>query len=280
MKLSRILIVCAGLGLLWLSSCKAPQDVAYFQNQETVIAIAQQDQFKLQPGDKLNIIVKAKDPMVSDLFNLPNYSQRIGTSSSTSSASGATSQIYKGVASDGVSSYTVTPEGMIDFPVLGMLKVEGMTRSELAGFIKGELIGRDLVKDPTVIVEFLNTGINVLGAVRSPGRYEINLDSYTLLEALAVAGDLQIGGKRDNIKVLREEDGSIHVYTVDITDLKKAASSPAFYLHPNDVIYVEPNDMMKRSATVNGNNALSTSFWISVASLITTAVTTIGVFVK
>lgn len=280
MKLSRILLVCAGTALLMLSSCKAPQNIAYFQNEEMIFPIAQQEQFKLQPGDKLNIIVKAKDPMVSELFNLPTYSQKLGTSSSTNSASGATSQIYRGVMSDGVSSYTVTPQGMIDFPVLGMLKVAGMTRSELAGFIKGELVGRDLVKDPTVIVEFLNTGINVLGAVNTPGRYEVNVDSYTLLEALSVAGDLQIGGQRENIKVLREEDGSIRVYTIDITDLKKAAESPAFYLRPNDVVYVEPNDMMKRSSTINGNNALSTSFWISVASLVTTAVTTIGVFVK
>lgn len=280
MKVSKILAVSAGVCMLWMTSCKAPQEIAYFQNPETVIAIAQQDQFKLQPGDKLNIIVKSKDPVVSDLFNLPNYSQRLGVSSSSSSASGATSQLYKGVSSDGVSSYTVSPQGMIDFPVLGMLKVEGMTRSELAGFIKGELVGRDLVKDPTVIVEFLNTGINVLGAVNKPGRYEVNVDSYTLLEALAVAGDMQIGGQRKNIKVLREVGGQIQVYTIDITDLKKAASSPAFYLRPNDVVYVEPNDMMKRSSTVNGNNALSTSFWISVASLVTTAVTTIGVFVK
>ncbi|MDE6006718.1 MAG: polysaccharide biosynthesis/export family protein [Muribaculaceae bacterium] len=280
MKLSRILLVCAGTALLMLSSCKAPQNIAYFQNEEMIFPIAQQEQFKLQPGDKLNIIVKAKDPMVSELFNLPTYSQRLGASSSTSSASGATSQVYRGAMADGVSSYTVTPQGMIDFPVLGMLKVAGMTRAELAGFIKGELVGRDLVKDPTVIVEFLNTGINVLGAVNTPGRYEVNADSYTLLEALAVAGDLQIGGQRENIKVLREEDGSIRVYTIDITDLKKAAGSPAFYLRPNDVVYVEPNDMMKRSSTINGNNALSTSFWISVASLVTTAVTTIGVFVK
>lgn len=280
MRISNILISVALGGMLFLSSCKTPQNVAYFQNPETVVDVLSQQPIRLVPGDKLSIVVKSKDPMVSDLFNLPIYSQRVGTSGGTTNATGAQTQLYRATPSESTSAYTVSPEGVIDFPVLGNIKVTGMTRSELAAFIKGELMGRDLVKDPTVTVEFLNTGVNILGAVTNPGRYEINTDDYTLLEALAVAGDLTVGGQRENVKVLREENGQIKVYTVDLTDLKKTASSPVYYLRQNDVVYVEPNDMLKRNSTVNGNSALSVSFWISVASLITTAVTTIGVFVK
>lgn len=262
-----------------MASCSAPKDVAYFQNEETIINEIKSQPIKVRPGDKLAIVVKSKDAGVSSLFNLPVYSTRLD-SYGNGSGSPTTSLEYRPSGTDGIASYTVSPDGYIDFPVLGKLKIEGMTRSEVAGFVKGELMGRDLLKDPTVSVEFINSGINVMGEVVKPGRYDINLDKINVIEALSLAGDLTINGMRKNVKVLREEGGSIHVYTLDLTDLKSTAKSPAYYLQQNDVVYVEPNDNRKRQSTVNGNNALSTSFWISVASLVTTAVTTIGVFVK
>ena len=155
-----------------------------------------------------------------------------------------------------------------------------MTRAELAGYIKGELMGRELVKDPTVVVEFLSSGINVIGEVNRPGRYDLNRDDLNILEALSLAGDLSITGQRKNVKVIRVEDGQVNTYTLDLTDAGSLMKNPAFYLQQDDVIYVEPNNMRKRQTTVNGNNALSTGFWISVASLITSAVTTIGVFIN
>lgn len=273
---------CAALmamALLSVTGCKAPQDVSYFQDTESIINIAGRQPITVRPEDKLSIVVKSKDPAVSDLFNLPVYSQRVGVGGA-SVGNGTVSRDYKPTSTDGISTYTVDPSGCIDFPLLGKLKVAGMSRSEVAAFIKGELMGRDLVKDPTVTVEFINAGINMIGEVNSPGRYELNADHINVLEAIALAGDLSIAGRRDNVRVLREEDGQIKVYTLDLTNLKNTASSPAYYLRQNDVVYVEPNDMRKRQSTVNGNNALSTSFWISVASLITTAVTTVGVFVN
>ena len=144
-----------------------------------------------------------------------------------------------------------------------------MTRSEVAGFIKGELMGRDLVKDPTVTVEFLNTGVSVMGEVLAPGRYDMNRDNITILEALSLAGDLTIQGKRDNVMVIREEDGQLKTYRVDLTNGQQLMSSPAFYLKQDDIVYVEPNGVRKRQTTVNGNTALSASFWVSVASLLT-----------
>lgn len=275
----KILGIIAGVAAMLLASCSAPKNVTYFQNEETLINLANQQPIKVRPEDKLSVVVKSKDPGVSDLFNLPVYTQRVGTGS-LSASNGTVTRDYRPAATDGASIYTVDPAGYIDFPILGKLKIAGMTRSEVAGFIKGELIGRDLVKDPTVTVEFLNTGINMLGEVNAPGRYEINKDHLTVLEAISMAGDLTLAGQRENVKVLRKENDNMKVYQLDLTDLNKVAQSPAFYLQQDDIIYVEPNDMRKRQSTINGANALSTGFWISVASLITTAVTTVGVFVN
>ena len=280
MNLKKIFGIAAlAVVMMTLTSCKVPQKVAYFQDAESIINVANVSPIKIRPEDKLQIVVKSKDPEVSDLFNLPIYSQRVGTGTTMTDA-GTTSRLYRQSSNDGLATYTVDKQGDIDFPVLGKLHIAGMTRSELCGYIKGELTGRNLVKDPVVTVEFLNTGVNMIGMLKNPGRYEINSDHLTLIEAIALAGDLTLGGRRDNVKVLREENGDIRVYTVDLTDLKGASASPVYYLQQNDVVYVEPNDMVKRQTTVNGNNALSTSFWISVASLVTTAVTTIGVFVN
>lgn len=273
-----MLMVTVGAGFL-LTGCGTPKNITYFQNEESIVQMAQANPIKLKADDKLSIVVKSKDPAVSDLFNLGIYTSRYGTNGSQV-ISGSQVKSFRPGSNDGVSYYTVDPQGCIDFPVLGSLKVAGMTRSELSGFIKGELMGRELVKDPTVTVEFVNTGINVMGEVMAPGRYDINRDHLTVLDALSLAGDLTINGRRENVKVLREENGQTKVYTLDLTDLNKLVKSPAYSLQQNDVVYVEPNDFRKRQTTVNGNNALSTGFWISVASLITSAVTTIGVFVN
>lgn len=271
----------AGMAVLVMTGCSVPKDVAYFQDIDatTVLESAQRAPIKVKPGDKLSIVVKSKDPALSALFNLPVYSSRIGQGGSTN-GSNAELRSYTGGQSESVASYTVTPDGEIDFPVLGYIKVGGMTRSELAGYIKGELMGRELVKDPTVVVEFLSSGINVIGEVSRPGRYDLNRDDLNILEALSLAGDLTITGQRKNVKVIRVENGQVNTYSLDLTDAGSLMKNPAFYLQQDDVIYVEPNNMKKRQTTVNGNNALSTGFWISVASLITSAVTTIGVFIN
>lgn len=273
----------AGLALLSIAatSCTVPKKVAYFQDvtDATVIQLAEERQLKVKPEDKLAIVVKTKDGAISDLFNLPVMANRIGTNGSVNGTS-ATFRNNLPDSSEGIATYTVDKDGNIDFPVLGRLHIAGMTRAEVAGFVKGELMGRDLVKDPTVIVEFLSTGISVLGEVHVPGRYDVNKDHITILEALALAGDATIDGQRENVKVLRQQDGKIVSYTLDLTDTKQLANSPAFYLEQGDVVYVEPNKMKKRSTTVNGNNALNVSFWITAASLLTSIVTTIVVLTK
>lgn len=254
-----------------ISSCSTPKNVTYFQNVENadiIETIAQNKNITVQPHDKLSIVVTSKDPELAQLFNLNIFTSN---TSQIKGFNGGSLREYNLSANQGISVYTVTPEGTIDFPVLGQIKIEGMTRNEVAAFIKGELIGKDLLKDPVVTVEFLNTGFSVLGDVNRPGRFDLNTDVLTIVEAIALAGDLSIQGKRENVLVMRRDGDEIKTYRVDLTDSDKLMKSPVFYMKQGDVIYVEPNDIRKRQTISNGNNVTNISFWISVASLLTTA---------
>ena len=126
-----------------------------------------------------------------------------------------------------------------------------------------------LVKDPVVTVEFLNLYISVMGEVNNPGQFSIDRDRLTVLDALSMAGDLTIYGNRSKVMVLRQEGDVQRVYGINLTSGEHVYTSPAYYLQQNDVVYVEPNNMKARQSTVNGNNVRSTSFWISLASLLT-----------
>lgn len=245
---------------LLLGSCGSTQKVPYFQDIQPYDSLrhVKPHVITFQPGDKVSIVVNSKDPKLSDLFNLPMMAYRIGQGSTI--ISNYNSQ---------VSLYTVDTNGDIDFPVVGRIHIGGETREQTAALIKGILIGRDLLKDPVVTVEFGNLYFSVLGEVSRPGQYSIDRDQITLLDAISKAGDLTIYGKRDSVTVLREVDGAQKAYKVDLTSWKDLASSPAYYIKQNDVIYVTPNDTRARQSTVNGNNVRSTSFWISLASLMT-----------
>lgn len=266
------------LAVVFLTSCRTPKDVTYFQDiSENIISPSTPGQIKIEPNDKLWIMVKTMDPNVSALFNLVTTTDRVSDINSITSGSGS---LRTPTATAGLSSYTVSPEGYIDFPILGTLNVKGMTRNELAAFIKGEIVGRDLAKDPVVTVEFVNMGVSILGEVARPGLYDINKDQINILEAIAMAGDLTIQGKRENIALIRESEDGVRTYRVDITNFKELSESPAFYLKQGDIIYIEPIDIKKRQTTNNGNNLYTTGFWISLASLLTSVVTTIAVLIK
>lgn len=243
------------------ASCGTSQKVLYFQNSQDGqgIALPEAKDITICPKDKISIIVKSRDYNLSNLFNLPYFTQRVGTSVEAVSSNGYT---------QGIAGYLVDDSGCIDFPVLGTIKVEGMTRGQLQQYLRNRLISEDLVKDPTIVVDFMNLRISVMGEVNAPGRYAIDHDQFTVLDAISAAGDLTIYGNRNNIKVLRTEDGKKFTYNVDISSLDSLAVSNAYYLKQNDVVYVEPNRVRSRQSTVNGNNILSASFWISVASLV------------
>jgi polysaccharide export outer membrane protein len=267
MKIRRLIAVLA-FGAL-LSSCATPK-VAYFSDMApgTEEQILNRMDIKVQPDDKISILVKSRDPLLVDLFNLPIVSRQIGTSAYTSGQS------------MGISGYTVDQEGNIDFPVLGKVHVEGMTREEIATKIKNELINNDQVKDPVVTVEFMNLTVSVLGEVTKPGRFSIDRDKITLMDAISMAGDLTIFGKRDGVMVVREDGDKRILYKVDLSSAADLYTSPVFYLQQNDIVYVEPNSMRARQSTVNGNNVRSSSFWISLTSLLTTVITTILLIVS
>ncbi len=134
--------------------------------------------------------------------------------------------------------------------------------------LQKRLVSEKLLTDAIVTVEFLNATVSVLGDVSSPGEYVIDKENLTIWQAIAKAGDLNITGKRNNVLVVREENGQDRAYRIDLTDTEAAMQSPAYYLQQNDIVYVEPNDMKKRNAVVNGNNVLTVSFWMSAASFV------------
>jgi len=231
------------------------QDAASGLRKETADSI----QITAMQGDKISIVVNSKDPELADMFNLPVMTHRIGQPMND-----AYSQNQQ------VSSYTVDSEGDIDFPVLGKIRVAGLKREQIATVVKNELVERNLVKDAVVIVEFMNMGVSVMGEVNRPGRFGIDRDCVTLLDALSMAGDLTIYGRRENILVIRRENGVETFYRVNLCDSETLYSSPVYYLRQNDVVYVEPNEVRARQSTVNGNNVRTASFWMSLASVLAT----------
>lgn len=245
------------IALVSLVSCSAPRKIAYFKDTDSVVpSVAPKKEIIIQPGDAISIIVNCPTSKLTSLFNLPMVSKRMGQDSDDVT-----------VSSNQTMGYNVGMDGYIDFPVLGRIMVAGKTREQIARMIKEELIEREQASEVVVTVDFLNLTYQVLGEVTRPGRFAITKDGVTVTDAIAAAGDLTIFGKRDNIKVLRNEGGYERTYQIDLCSAASLYSSPAYYLQQNDVIYVEPNNVRKRQSTVNGNNVRSTSFWMSLASL-------------
>lgn len=255
------LLLC---GTVFLSSCNATQEVTYFQDLKpgvSQITLSEAPGITIQPEDRISIIVSSRDPQLAALFNLPNVSHNASQVSQNSSGG-------NNASSQGILSYTVDAQGNIDFPVLGSIHVAGKSRKAIEAEIKNLLLQKNLIKDPIVTVEYMNLAITVMGEVSRPGRYSIDRDHLTLLDALGMAGDLTIYGKRDKVKVLREESGVQHVYNVNLCSGEQVYTSPAYYLRQNDVVYVEPNNMRARQSTVNGNTVRTPSFWMSLASFL------------
>jgi polysaccharide export outer membrane protein len=257
---------------LMFSSCDMSKQIVYFQDvKEYQPATGSEGQvapeIRLRPEDKISIIVNSKVPELSALFNLPYTARMLGSTSESLSNN-----------NQGFSGYIVKSDGTIDFPVLGTVQAAGKTRDELSAYIKSELINRNLVNDPVVTVEFVNLQFAVMGEVKTPGTYNITRDHLTLLDALSMAGDLSINGKRENVLVLRPDaSGKLVGYTVDLRSHDDVIHSPAYYIHQNDYIYVEPNRKRANESTVNANTLESASFWISVVSMVASLATVVSV---
>lgn len=249
------------LGAALLTSCKTPQNITYLQDVNVNVPIQTQGDgyIRFQPGDKLSIYVHSRDEKLMHLFNL------VQTTNTTQSSNN----------SGRLHAYTVDRNGDIDFPVLGPVMVQGFTRTEVAQFIKTRLVKENLCNDAVVIVNFYDMNFSVLGTVSNAGVKQITKDKITLLEALAMASDLQIDGKRQNVLVMRQEGDTQVPYRVDLTSAESIYNSPVYYIRQNDIVYVEPNDKRKRNSTVMSSTAYQPGFWfgmigslISVGSLI------------
>lgn len=258
--------VCLLTALLY--SCSTPKDIAYFQDAAALngMALQMEQQFRLRPEDKINIIVNSSNPLLEQQFTLTAK-----TSGNSSLGADVKPEITAGGVSGGngmLLAYTVDEQGTIDFPLLGKIRVEGMTRGEVASYIKGRLVERELVSEPIVTVEYVNLSVNVLGEVGKPGNVPITKDHFTIVDALSRAGDMNINGNRRAVMVNRNVDGVNEVYYIDMTNMQQALLSPAYYLQQNDLVYVVPNNKKKRESTDMGNTFHSPYIWLSIASLL------------
>ena len=260
--------VLATFAMVLLASCGTPKNIAYFQDvrNDTVLSIEEASPIRLKPTDQISVIVNALDGTVAAMFNLPYYTRRIGETQTLTSTAGTGSSL---TASNSISGYTLDTQGNIDFPVIGKIKLVGKTREEAENYIKELLVESKQIKDPVVTVEFINLGFSVLGEVTRPGRFKIDRDYFTLLDAIGLAGDLTINGQRENVTVIRHDGEEEHIYKINILNTRQLYTSPAYYIQQGDIIYVTPNDRRMRDSTVNGNNIRSSSFWISLGSLLT-----------
>jgi polysaccharide biosynthesis/export protein len=263
LKVSLIAIIIA----LAFTSCNTTRKIVYLQDiaQKPIQKVTEND-IVSQDKDNISIIVSSKDPQLAAMFNLPRVSNYAGTATGSSGSTSATN-IFQ--TNGDIASYTVDNEGNIDFPVLGKIHVEGMTKYQISSLIKDSLIKRNLILDPVVTVNFLNLHISVLGEVSHPGQISIDRDQINLLEAISKSGDLTIYGRRDSVLVIREENGQRTTYDVDLRT-NKLFDSPVYNLKQNDIIYVRPNSTRAGQSTVNDNNVKSVSLWLSIASFLTT----------
>lgn len=242
-------ILCLFAGIILVSSCATQKNISYLQNLQPGVDIyTQQDgDIRLQPGDRLRITVFSMDRELTSLFNL------------TEGQSGSSSSSQRNY-------YTVRHDGTVEIPTLGPVNVLGLTREEVADRVQFELVRSKLLLDPTVIVEFYDLAFYTLGEVSSPGRKVIPSDRITLLEALALSGDLSIVGQRENILVLRTVDGVQTPYVVNLIDSDSLYSSPVYFIRQNDIIYVEPNPKKAAQAYANASTFQTVGFWFSLPS--------------
>jgi polysaccharide export outer membrane protein len=246
-----------------LFSCASRKDVVYFQNIDNLSAAANKNSYeiKIQPDDLLMIIVSAEDPESAIPFNLSTVN--LSTNNNLNSVRGQETIQY----------YLVNANGTIDFPTLGKLNVGGLSKSEVLEMMKSKI--SKYINNPIVNLRIMNFKVSVQGEVTAPGTYTITSERVTLIEALGLARDLTIYGKRNNILIIREVNG---VKSYNRVDISKAdfINSSFYYLSQNDVVYVEPNNVKINGAAVGPN----TGVFISIAGILISLITLIATRIK
>ena len=242
--------------LFFLSSCVSKKDLIYLQFDEIDQSKVSNDyQLTFKPDDLLQIIISSKDLKASIPFNLPVF------------ASSASSGNAQGVPK--LQSYLIDGSGVVEFPVLGRLKLGGLTRIEGIELIKQRLYPKYL-KDPIVNILITNFKVTVIGDVKQPKVFQIDNERVTIFDAIGMAGDLNISGERENVTVIREEFDKKSKYIVDLRS-NNIMTSPVYYLQQNDVIYIQQNNARIQDAAYTRNTGL----FISLASVLISLITII-----
>ena len=251
-----ISLAVAALALMVSCNPNTYKNINYMQDvsEDTSMEMTINQGIIIQPQDQLSIIVASRDPKLASQFN--NTISQFITGSEIGGSAGQ----------QRVTGYVVDNEGYINFPALGQIKVAGMNRWDLQRKIEEDLATTGMLRDARVTVEFMNFRISVLGEVASPGTYTITGDKITIFQALALARDLTIYGCRDNVRVVREQNGERQIYVMDLRE-SDIFKSPAYYLQQNDVVYVTPNNVRAGQSTINENYFKSGAFWVSLGSI-------------
>lgn len=255
----------ASIMTLILASCSSYKQVPYLQNPNLINAIEEVQPLydaKIMPKDLLTITVNTTDPEAAAPFNL--------TVQSSINAGRSTSLTQQPV----LQQYLVNNEGTIDFPVLGRLNVGGLTKTEAEDLIREKLKPYlQKTENPIVTVRMANYKISVLGEVAKPGTFTVSNEKVNVLEALAMAGDMTIWGRRDNVKLVREDaTGKREIIFLNLNDAN-IVTNPYYYLQQNDILYVTPNETKAKNSDIGQSTSLwisATSILVSIASLLVT----------
>ena len=247
-----------------LASCTSYKNVPYLQDPESVNQAVQNEPLydaRIMPKDLISITVNTTDPQASAPFNLTTQTPLNASLANVNTTSAPTLQ-----------QYLVDNEGEIDFPVLGRLKVGGLTKRETETMIRERLVPY-LKEVPIVTVRMTNYKISVIGEVNRPGTFTVSNEKVNVLEALAMAGDMTVYGVRTNVKLIRESaQGKQEIIELDLTK-SDIVLSPYFYLRQNDVLYVTPNKTKAKNSDVGNTTTVllsATSVLVSLASLLVT----------
>ena len=233
----KTMMLAAVAGAMLFASCGTTEEIAYVNDatRDSAMAISGKFTNGIQANDLLNIYVESETPLATIPFN--QETNKIAVSEGTVMNPGASA----------VSGYLVSNAGTITFPVLGEIQVLGMTHAELAAELQKRLRDQGHILDAVVTVKLMNFKVSVLGDVANPGQIMATGERLTIFEALSMVGDLTIYGQRTNVTVIREENGVRTIGELDLSS-KDVFNSPYYYLHQNDVVYVEPNMKKKKTA--------------------------------
>jgi polysaccharide export outer membrane protein len=249
------IIIISILTIILTSSCASRKNLVYFQDEPLEVdqSMSSPEQLIYKTDDLLTINVSAFVQETVAPFNLT-----VAASTNNNSGLGIQGNLQ-------LQTYLVDYNGNIEFPVLGTIKVAGLTRTELTEYLTKRI--SEYANDPIINVRLTNFTVTVLGEVSRPGMFTIQDERVTLIEALGMASDLTIYGKRQNVRLIREIDGKKKFTEIDLTSIN-TVNSPVYYLQQNDVIYVEPNKARVRSSSYNQNNGVIISAVGTLATIV------------